>query len=74
MPIDTLHRAGILGIVLDALNVGNTSVVLTNDGVSLHGRIPVTLKFGDLATELSVRKRLGFRFSRWPGSMDQTSA
>ncbi len=62
MPIDKLHRAGILGIVLDALNVGNSSVILTNDGVSLQGRIPVALKFGDLATELSVRKRLGFSF------------
>ena len=60
MPIDRLRRTGVLGATLDALNLGNSGVVLTDDGIALQGRSPVAQKFDDLATEVSVRKRPGF--------------
>ena len=60
MPIDRVHRSGILGATLDVLNIGSYGVVLTGEGITLQGRSPIVLKFEDLAAELSVRKRLGF--------------
>ena len=60
MPTDRINRAGILGTALDLLNIGNSGVVLTDDGITLQGRSPVALKFEDLSAELSIRKRFGF--------------
>ena len=60
MAIDKAKRTGIFGAALNALKIGNSGIVLTDDGIGLQGRSPVALKFEDLSEEISVRKKLGF--------------
>lgn len=71
MPIDRLYRTGIFGTVLNTLKIGNSSAVLTESGISVQGRHPVTLKFKDIASEVSVSKGFGsssLSLSRFDGS------